>query len=93
MYQSIPYGGPSSAHSHQSMHYNSLQTPVSALSQHTEYSPQAVYPTAPLQQQTHDSPENYTHSEYSGEDLADLLGELKMNPAGTGKRFARQVKL
>ncbi|KAK6612718.1 hypothetical protein H4I96_01931 [Botrytis cinerea] len=83
MYQSIPYGGPSSAHSHQSMHYNSLQTPVSALSQHTEYSPQAVYPTAPLQQQTHDSPENYTHSEYSGEDLADLLGELKMNPAGT----------
>ncbi|TGO59354.1 hypothetical protein BCON_0045g00150 [Botryotinia convoluta] len=83
MYQSIPYGGPSSAHSQQSMHYNSLQTPVSALSQHTEYSPQAVYPTAPLQQQTYDSPENYTHSEYSGEDLADLLGELKMNPAGT----------
>ncbi|KAK6613581.1 hypothetical protein H4I95_01925 [Botrytis cinerea] len=87
MYQSIPYGGPSSAHSHQSMHYNSLQTPVSALSQHTEYSPQAVYPTAPLQQQTHDSPENYTHSEYSGEDLADLLGELKMNPAGTDMKI------
>ncbi|RAL60471.1 hypothetical protein DID88_000246 [Monilinia fructigena] len=83
MYQTIPYGGPSSAHSQQSMHYNALQTPVSALSQHTEYSPQAVYPPAPLQQQTHDSPENYTQSEYGGEDLADLLGELKMNPAGT----------
>ncbi|KAB8304169.1 hypothetical protein EYC80_003588 [Monilinia laxa] len=83
MYQTIPYGGASSAHSQQSMHYNTLQTPVSALSQHTEYSPQTVYPPAPLQQQTHDSPENYTQSEYGGEDLADLLGELKMNPAGT----------
>lgn len=92
MYQTIPYGGPSSAHGQQSMHYNTLQTPVSALSQHTEYSPQTVYPPAPLQQQTHDSPENYTQSEYGGEDLADLLGELKMNPAGTGKCFGCRTK-
>lgn len=87
MYQSMPYGGASSAHSQQSMHYTTLQTSVSALSQHTEYSPQAVYPPAPLQQQSHGSPENYAQSEYGGEDLSDLLGELKMNPAGTGKCF------
>ncbi|QSZ36402.1 hypothetical protein DSL72_006279 [Monilinia vaccinii-corymbosi] len=83
MYQTIPYGAPPTAHGQQSMHYNNLQAPVSALSQHTEYSPQAVYAPAPLQQQSHDSPENYTHSEYGTEDLADLLGELRMNPAGT----------
>ncbi|PQE20390.1 lipase regulator 1 protein [Rutstroemia sp. NJR-2017a BBW] len=83
VYQTVQYGGSSSAHSQQSMHYNSLATPVSALDQHQQYSPQSVYPAAPIHPQTHDSPESFGGEDPYGQNIADLLGELKMSETGT----------
>jgi hypothetical protein len=85
VYQSVPYGEPSSSHSQPNMHYGSMQTPVSVLDQHQHYPPQNVFPTPPLQQPTHvESPETYEQDQYGQQNLADLLGELRMNEAGTG---------
>lgn len=85
VYQSGPYGEPSSGHSQPSMHYGSMQTPVSVIDQHQHYPPQTVFPTPPLAQQpSHpESPENYEQDQYGQQNLADLLGELRMNEAGT----------
>ncbi|KAF4635017.1 hypothetical protein G7Y89_g3076 [Cudoniella acicularis] len=83
VYQTVPYGGPSSAHSQPSMHYNSLQTPVSIIDQHQHYASQSVFPTPPLQGSHPESPETYEQDQYGQQDLADLLGELRMNEAGT----------
>lgn len=87
VYQSGPYGEPSSSHTQQSMHYGSMQTPVSVIDQHQQYPPQSVFPTPPLAQQpSHTgSPENYEQDQYGQQNLADLLGELRMNEAGTGR--------
>jgi hypothetical protein len=102
VYQSIPYGEPSSGHSQQSMHYGNLQTPVSILDQHQQqhhqqqqqqqqqhrYPPQQVFPTPPLAQSSHPgSPDTYEQDQYGQQNLADLLGELRMNEAGTGMIF------
>jgi hypothetical protein len=86
VYQSSHYGEPSSSHSQPSLHYNSMQTPVSIIDQHQHYQPQNVFPTPPLPQQSShpDSPENYEQDQYGQQNLADLLGELRMNEAGTG---------
>jgi len=92
VYQSVSYGEPSSGHSQQSMQYSNLQTPVSnmqtpvsALDQHQHYPSQPVFPTPPLAQHSHpDSPETYEQDQYGQQNLADLLGELRMNEAGTG---------
>ena len=91
VYQSGNYGEPS-GHTQHGLHYNSMQTPVSIID-HQHYPPQGVFPTPPLQQQhsSHpDSPETYNEQDqYGQQNLADLLGELRMNEAGTG----RQLKL
>jgi hypothetical protein len=89
VYQTVPYGPPSSAHSQPSMHYSSLQTPVSIIDQHQQYQSQNVFPTPPLQGTHGESPETYVQDQYGQQDLADLLGELKMNEAGTGEGFWR----
>ncbi|TVY90949.1 Cutinase transcription factor 1 alpha [Lachnellula willkommii] len=84
VYQNVPYGAPSSAHSQPSMHYNnSMQTPVSIIDQHQQYPPQNVFPTPPLQGSHPESPETYEQDQYGQQDLSDLLGELRMNEAGT----------
>ena len=85
VYQTVPYGAPSSAHTQTSMHYNSMQTPVSIIDQHQQYTPQNVFPTPPLQGSHPESPETYEQDQYGQQDLADLLGELRMNEAGTGE--------
>jgi hypothetical protein len=86
VYQSGPYGEPSSGHSQPNMHYNTLQTPVSVIDQNQHYPPQNVFPTPPLQHpHSHpESPETYEQDQYGQQNLADLLGELRMNEAGTG---------
>ncbi len=86
VYQSGPYGEPTSGHSQASMHYGSMQTPVSVIDQQQHYSQHPVFPTPPLAQQpTHpQSPETYEQDQYGQQNLADLLGELRMNEAGTG---------
>ena len=88
VYQSVPYGDPSSSHSQQNMHYGTLQTPVSVIDQHQHYPTQAVFPTPPLHQSSHTgSPEAYEQDQYGQRDLSDLLGELRMNEAGTGMKI------
>lgn len=87
VYQTVPYGAPSSAHSQPSMHYGNMQTPVSMIDQHQQYTPQNVFPTPPLQGSHPESPENYEQDQYGQQDLADLLGELRMNEAGTGRCY------
>ena len=87
VYQSVSYGESSSTQQH--MHYGNMQTPVSVLDQH-HYPPQAVFPTPPLPQQSHaESPETYEQDQYGQQNLADLLGELRVNEAGTGELLIR----
>jgi hypothetical protein len=86
IYQSMPYGGPTSAQSQPNMQpYSNLHTPVSVIDQHQHYSQQNVFPTPPLQGSHPHSPDNYEQDQYGQQNLADLLGELRMNEAGTGK--------
>lgn len=83
VYQSVPYSSEPPPNQQQ-MHYGNLQTPVSVLDHH--YSSQTVFPTPPLAQQAHsDSPEAYEQDQYGQHNLADLLGELRMDEAGSGK--------
>lgn len=87
VYHPGAYGEPSSGHSQPSMHYSNMQTPVSVVDQHQNYPPQqSVFPSVPLQQQPHhpESPETYEQDQYGQQNLADLLGELRMNEAGSG---------
>ncbi|KAB5549806.1 hypothetical protein GE09DRAFT_1174621 [Coniochaeta sp. 2T2.1] len=77
-----PY--PESSGMQQNLHYADLQTPVNVVD--PSYAPQASFPTPPLQQSSRpgSSPESsYTQDPYSQHDLADLLGSLKVNEAGT----------
>ncbi|KAK0630161.1 hypothetical protein B0T17DRAFT_489636 [Bombardia bombarda] len=62
--------------------YSSVHPSVNVVDQ--PYATHNSFPTPPLQQGSHhpDSPETY-HSEYAQQDLADLLGSLKVNEAGT----------
>lgn len=87
VYQTGPYGEPSSSHTQPNMQYGSMQTPVSVIDQHQQYPPQTVFPTPPLAQQSSHagSPDTYEQDQYGQQNLADLLGELRMNEAGTGK--------
>ena len=88
------YGEPSSGHSQQNMQYAHLQTPVSVLDQHHQYSPQTVFPTPPLQQQSHsESPDTYEQDQYGQQNLADLLGDLRMDETGTGINSSFTIKI
>lgn len=80
-YQTGPYDA---TQSQAAMSYASVAPPVSIID-HSYTSPH-VFPTPPLQQEVHQepSPEAYSPGEYQQQDLADLLGTLKVNEAGTG---------
>lgn len=81
LYQSYP----ESSSMQQNLHYTDLQPPVNVVDQ--PYASQTSFPTPPLQQSSRpgSSPESYQQDPYSQHDLADLLGSLKVNEAGTGK--------
>ncbi len=49
------------------------------------YSAQNVFPTPSLHSSHADSPESYSTDQYGQGDLADLLGSLKVDEAGTGE--------
>ncbi|KAK2625723.1 hypothetical protein QTJ16_005035 [Diplocarpon rosae] len=85
IYHPVPYGDPPSSHGQPSMHYSNVHTPVSAIASHHSYPQQPVYPPMPLQQPpAHPlSPEAYEHDHYGQQNLADLLGNLRMNEAGS----------
>lgn len=72
-------------HQH-NMHYTTVSPSSSMMEQ--PYTGQNVFPTPPLQQsQRPDSPpDTYSNDgSYQQSDLADLLGSLKVNEAGTGR--------
>lgn len=87
VYQPGPYGEPASSHSQGTMHYATIHTPVSVLNgDHQTYSqaqPTYAAPTIHQQSSHPQSPETYEQDQYGQQNLADLLGELRMNEAGT----------
>jgi hypothetical protein len=91
VYHPVSYGDPSSSHGQPAMHYSNMQTPmqtpVSVVDQHQNYPTQPVYPSVPLQQQSAHphSPETYEQDQYGQQNLADLLGNLRVNEAGSGR--------
>ncbi len=82
MYHPLPYGQP--PHAQQTMQFNNMHAPSGPIDSH--YPPQNVFPVAPLIQQPHQSasPEVYHQDQYGQQDLVDILGDLKMDAAGSG---------
>jgi hypothetical protein len=84
VYQTVGYGEPSSSHSQQSMQYDSLHTPVSVLDQHQHYSPNHAFPPQLPQNPHPESPAVYDQEQYGQQNIADILGELRMDETGSG---------
>lgn len=82
-FQSIPY---EAGQAHHNMHYTTVPPPSNVLEH--QFASQNAFPTPPLQQssQPGSSPDAQSVDSYQQQDLADLLGTLKMNEVGTGKR-------
>lgn len=81
-FQTMPYNA---SQPHHDIHYTSVAPPMSLVDQ--QVAPQDAFPTPPTLQQSSQqgsSPGAYSDS-YQGQDLADLLGGLKMSEVGTGK--------
>lgn len=76
---------PSSQQSQHDLQYTTVPPPVSVIDQ--QYAAQNVFPTPPMQHgsRPESSPEAYSPGDYQQQDLADLLGSLKVNETGTGK--------
>jgi len=83
LYHSVPYNDPQTA-SH-NLQYTPVHPSVNVVDH--SYTTQNAFPTPPMHQAAHtpSSPEEY-QSEYAQQDLADLLGSLKVNEAGTGRK-------
>ncbi|KAJ6442650.1 C6 finger domain-containingprotein [Purpureocillium lavendulum] len=80
-FQSLGFDAPPSQHN---LHYTTMPAaPASVLDQ--QYASQNAFPTPPLQQgpRPDSSPEAYSTDSYQNQDLADLLGGLKVNELGT----------
>ncbi len=73
------------------LQYAPVHHPVGVVDQQQYAAQTAAFPTPPLQHAPHPggSPAETFHSEYAQEDLADLLGSLKVNEAGTGTQCHR----
>ncbi|POR34982.1 Putative transcriptional regulatory protein [Tolypocladium paradoxum] len=80
-FQPMPFDASQSQHN---LHYTTVPPPsVSVMDQ--QYSSQNAFPTSPLQQGSRpdSSPAAYSADSYQQQDLADLLGTLKVNELGT----------
>jgi hypothetical protein len=91
VYQSGTYGEGAVGHQQPSVNYNALQNPVHAMDQNQQYNPQ-LYATQAQSQSQGTSSRTYEQEHYEQQNLADLLGELKMDEAGTGKPGARRIQ-
>ena len=82
LYQAQYDGSAGVAHN---LHYTTVNPSVANVAGQS-YPPQHTFPTPPLAQSSRSDspPEVYSPSEYGQQDLADLLGSLKVNEAGTG---------
>lgn len=83
LFQAAQYGDARPA-AQQNIAYAGMPRDVNAVD--SSYASQTVFPAASLQteSQQHSSPGAYSQDSYQT-DLADLLGSLKVNEAGTGK--------
>lgn len=84
LYQSVQYTEPQNVNVTHGVPYADVSHPVSVDTQ--RFPPQNTFPTPPpMQHSSHtaESPEAY-HNDYAQQDLADLLGSLKVDEAGTG---------
>ncbi len=81
LYQAQYPGGHAVTHN---LHYTTVPPPVNVVDQ--PYTPQQTFPTPPLPHSSRSGspPDAYSPDEYGQQDLADLLGSLKVNEAGTG---------
>lgn len=85
-YQTLPYDP---SQQQPEMHYTTV-SPQQAGMMEQQAATQNVFPTPPMQQQQparieESSPEAYSPESYQQQDLADLLGTLKVDEAGTGQ--------
>lgn len=80
-FQTLPYDASQPQHN---LHYTTIPPQMSLVDQ--QAAPQDAFPTPPMQQssQPGSSPGAYSADSYQQQDLADLLGGLKMNEIGTG---------
>ncbi|KAJ2892009.1 lipase regulator 1 [Zalerion maritima] len=89
VYQQVPYAD--TTPTQPNMHYTTI--PPQGAVPDQPYAQANVFPTPPLQQQSRpDSPpESYNTEPYNPGDLADLLGSLKVNEAGTAPYLNRKT--
>jgi hypothetical protein len=90
-YQTLPYDASAG---HQDIHYTTVSPQAGMMEQQQQSGGQNVFPTPPIQHQQstrveESSPEAYSPDAYQQQDLADLLGTLKVDEAGTGELFPR----
>jgi len=78
LYHQVPYSDPAA-----NLHYTTVPPQVGLVD--SAYAAQPMFPSPPQGQlsQPDSPPDSYSQDSYSG-DLADLLGSLRMNEAGTG---------
>ncbi|KAK3987749.1 hypothetical protein QBC44DRAFT_115810 [Cladorrhinum sp. PSN332] len=80
LYHAVQYTDPQPGP--HNLQYPQVHHPVGVVDQ--QYSAQTAFPTPPMQQVSHpSSPSDTYSSDYPQQDLADLLGSLKVNEAGT----------
>ncbi|RFU28378.1 hypothetical protein B7463_g7978, partial [Scytalidium lignicola] len=87
VYEPVSYGEQPSS-TQPSINYQ-LQTPVSAIDH--QYSPQHLFPTPPSQSQHGESPRSYD-GDYGQQSLVELLGDLKMDEAGSAPYLNNKSK-
>lgn len=81
-YQTMPYDAS------QAQHYTTVSPQAGGMMEQQQSGSQNVFPTPPMQHQQsgrieESSPEAYSPDAYQQQDLADLLGTLKVDEAGT----------
>jgi hypothetical protein len=82
LYHSVQYGGAQPV-SHD-LHYAPVHHPSVGVVEQQYAAQTAAFPTPPLQHAPNPAtPEDTFQAEYAQQDLADLLGSLKVNEAGT----------
>lgn len=83
MYHSISHAPPLPPDQH-TIQFSNMHGPAGALEEH--YPSQSIYPVASiLQQPPSQSPDLYHQEQYSQQDLVDILGDLKVDVAGSGE--------
>lgn len=89
LYQSVHYQEPAALA--QNLHYTTVPPPVAGVD--PSFPQHNSFPTPPLQQRSppQSPPDAYNQDPCGQQDLADLLGSLKVNEAGTGQ--GRESKL